>query len=58
MSAEIIYDILPDFIYWLSSNILPISDNITIPQKTLFLHTFSLDLSLFSVLKEWTQLKQ
>ena len=45
--------ILCDFIYWLNSNILSFSDGITIPQKSLFLHTFSWDLSLFSVLMEW-----
>ena len=38
--------------YWLNSNILSFSDDITIPQS-LFLHTFSWDLSLFSVLKKW-----
>ena len=52
------YGILSDFIYWLNSNILSFSDGITIPQKSLFLHTFSWDLSLFSVLKEWRQSNQ
>ena len=48
------YSILSDFIYWLNSNILSFSDSITIPQKSFlfYLHTFSGDLSLFSVLKE------
>ena len=49
------YGNLSDFIYWLKSNILSFSDGITIPQKSVifykFLHTFSWDLSLFSVLK-------
>ena len=53
MSALIIYYISLDFIYWLNSNSLSFSDGITNPQKSLFLHTFSWDLSLFSVLKEW-----
>ena len=52
------YGILSDFIYWLNSNILPFSDGITIPKKSLFLHDYSSDLSLFSVLKEWRQFKQ
>ena len=52
------YGILSDFIYWLNSNILSFSYGITIPQKSLFSHTFSWDLSLFSVLEEWRQFKQ
>ena len=52
------YGILSNFIYWLNSNILSFSDGITMPQKSLFLFTFSWDLSLFSVLKEWRQFKQ
>ena len=50
--------ILCDFIYWLNSNILSFSDGIGIPQKSLFLPTFSWDLSLFLVLKEWRQFKE
>ena len=46
------------FIFWLNSKILSFSDGFTIPQKSLFLHTFSWNVNLFSVLKEWTQLKQ
>ena len=46
------YAFLSDFMYWLNSNILSFSDDITIPQKSLFLHTFPWDLNLFSVLKE------
>ena len=49
------YGILSDFIFLLSSNISFFSDDITNPQKSLFLHTFTWDLSLFSVLKEWRQ---
>ena len=52
------YGILSDFIYWLNSDILSTSDKILTPQKSLFLHTFLWDLSLFSVLKEWNQCKQ
>ena len=52
------YEILSDFIYWLISNILFFSDGITVPQKSLFLHTFSWDLSLFPVLKERGQCKK
>ena len=37
--------ILSDFLYCLSSDILSFSEGITIPQKSLFLHTFSKDLS-------------
>ena len=51
------YGILSDFMYWFNSNILSFSDGITIQQKSLFLHTFSRDLSLFFVLKEWRQFK-
>ena len=57
MSAWLMYVILSDFIYWLSSNISSFSKRIAIPRKSLFLHTFSWDLSLFSVLKEKTQYK-
>ena len=39
------YGILSDFIYWLNSNILSFSDGIIIPQKYLFLYTFSWDLN-------------
>ena len=46
------YGSLSDFIWWLNSNILSISDGIVIPKKSLFLHTFSRDLSLFSVIIE------
>ena len=49
MSAQIIYGIISDFMYWLNSNI-SFSDAITILQKSLFLHTFSWDLGLFFVL--------
>ena len=56
------YGNLSDFIYWLKSNILSFFDGITIPQNSFifgnFLHNFSWDLSLFSVLKQWRQLKQ
>ena len=52
------HNVLSDFIYWLNSIILFFSDGITIPQKPLFLHTFSWDLSLFAILKEWKQFKQ
>ena len=52
------YGILYDFIYWSNSNTLYITDGITFLQKYLSLHTFSSDLSLFSVLKEWRELKQ
>ena len=41
------YGILSDFIYCLNSSILSSSDDMAIPQKSLFLHTFSWDLSLF-----------
>ena len=44
--------ILSDFIYWLNPNIWSFSDSITIPQKSLFLLTFSGDLRLVSILKE------
>ena len=37
---------------------LSFSDGITIPQKSLLLHTFSGDESLFSVLKEQQQYKR
>ena len=47
-----------DFLYCLNSNILSFFEDIAIPQKSLFLHTFSWDLSLFSALKEWRQVKQ
>ena len=46
------YGILPDFIYWLNSNILSFYNGISTPQKSLFLHTFSRDLSLFSFVKK------
>ena len=46
------YDILSKFTYWLNSNTLLFSDDNIIPQKSLFLHNFSWDLSLFSVLNE------
>ena len=52
------YGILSGFIYWLNSKVLPFSNSITIPQRSLLLHTFSWDLNLFSILKEWRQLKQ
>ena len=52
------YGILFDFIYWLNYNILSFSDGIAISEKSLFLRTFSWDLSLCSVLKEWDQFKQ
>ena len=42
----------------LNSNILLISDGITIPQKSLFIHTFSWDISLLSVLRKLRQFKQ
>ena len=46
------YGILFELISWLNYNILSFSDGIEIPQISLFLHTFSWYLSLFSVLKE------
>ena len=49
---------LSDFMYWLSSSILPFSDDNPIAEKCSVLHTFSWDVSLFSVLKEWRQFKQ
>ena len=49
---------LPDVIYWLSSNKLSFSNGITVLQKSSFLHTFSWDLSSFSLLREWRQFKQ
>ena len=52
------HGILSDFIYLLNSNILFFSDSVAILQKSLSLHTFSWDLSLFFVLKEWRKLKQ
>ena len=52
------YNILSNFMYWLDSNIFFFYDGIKIPQKSLFLHTFWWNLSLFSVLKERRQLKQ
>ena len=57
------HGILSDFIYWLNSNILlsyilSYSNCIAVPQKSFFCHTFSRNLSLFSVLKEWKQFKQ
>ena len=52
------YGILADFIYWLNSNYLSFSDGIAIPQTSSFLNTFTWDLSLFSVLKEYRQFKQ
>ena len=42
----------------LNSNLLSFFDDNTIQQKSLFLHIFSLNLSLFSVLEEWRQFKQ
>ena len=51
------YSILSEFIFWLKSDILPFSDDIKIPWKSLYLHTFSWDLSLFSVLKEQRQFR-
>ena len=50
--------VLSDFMYWLSSSILLFSDDNPIPEKCSVLHTFSWDVSLFSVLKEWRQFKQ
>ena len=59
------YKVFSDFMYWLNFNILFFSVGITIPQNSFtyfvckrFLHTFSWDLSLFYVLKEWRQFKQ
>ena len=52
------HGILSGFVYWLNSNMLSFSDGFTIAQKSLFLHTFSWDLTWFSVLKEWRQFKQ
>ena len=48
---------LLDFWYWLNSNILVSSEGITMLQKSLFSHTFSWDSHLFSVAKEWIQIK-
>ena len=50
--------VLSGFMYWLSSSILPFSDDNPIPEKCSVLHTFSWDVSLFSALKEWRQFKQ
>ena len=44
--------ILSDFMYWLNYNSLFFSVDIIISQKSLFSHTFSWYLSLFSVLKK------
>ena len=52
------YSILLDFVYWSNSDILSFSDGITVPKKSIFLYTFSWELSLLSVLKEWRQFKQ
>ena len=52
------YDMLCDFIYWLNSYMLFFSDGITLSKKSLFLHSFSWKLSLFSVLKQWKQFKE
>ena len=52
------HTILSDFIYWLNSDILSFCNGITIPQKSLFLYTFSWDWSLFSIIKEWRHFKQ
>ena len=49
------HGMLFNFIYWFNV-ILSFSDGIA--QKSLFLHTFSRDLSIFSVLIEWRQFKQ
>ena len=46
------YSTVSNFLSWLNSNILSFSDGIKIPQKSLFLHTFSWDLSSSNVLKE------
>ena len=51
------YGILFDFIYRLNSNTLFFTDDIAVPEKSLSLHTILIDLSLFSVLKEWRQFK-
>ena len=48
----ILHGIFSDFIYCLNSYFLSFPQGITIPQKSLFLHAFSWDLSLLSVLKE------
>ena len=50
--------VLSYFMYWLSSSILPFSYGNPIPEKCSVLHTFSWDVSLISVLKEWRQFKQ
>ena len=52
------YGTLSDFINWLNSVILSISDSIKILMKSLFLNIFSWYLSLFSVLKKWGQFQQ
>ena len=49
--------ILSEFIHRLNSNKFYFSDGNAILPKSLFLHTFSWDLSLFSVLMEWRQFK-
>ena len=49
------YGTLSDLIYWLNCNILSFWDGITIPQ--IVFYTFSKDLSLFSFLNEWRQVK-
>ena len=46
------YDILSVFIYWFNWNLLSFQDDMDIPQNSLFLQSFSWDLSLSPVLKE------
>ena len=45
-------------LYILNCNILSFRDGITIPPKSLFLHTYSQDFSSFSVLKEWREFER
>ena len=52
LSAKIMCGILSDFMYCLNCNILSFSNEIAIPEKLLFSHTFSCEMSVFSVLKE------
>ena len=52
-SALIIIGALSDFLYWFNSNILVSSEGIITLQKSLVLHYFLCNSSLFSVSKEW-----
>ena len=50
--------ILSELIHRLNSTKFYFSNGNTILPKSLFLHTFSWDLSLFYILMEWRQFKQ